>query len=60
MERVHQSGQTILAADEAARTPSAATSSGGLLRATRLRHGLSIADVAAALRIRKEYLEAIE
>lgn len=57
---MHQSGQTILAAEDAARTPGTASSSGGLLRATRLRHGLSIADVAAALRIRKEYLEAIE
>ncbi len=57
---MHQSGQTILAAEDAARTPGMASSSGGLLRATRLRHGLSIADVAAALRIRKEYLEAIE
>jgi len=57
---VHQSGQTILADDEAARTPGAAASSGGLLRATRLRYGLSIADVAAELRIRREYLEAIE
>lgn len=33
---------------------------GGLLRATRLRHGLTLDDVAAALRIRRDYLDAIE
>ncbi len=57
---MHQSGHMILAAEDATRTTGAATSSGGLLRATRLQHGLSLSDVAAALRIRKEYLEAIE
>ncbi len=57
---MHQSGQMIFAAEDATRTSGAAGSSGALLRATRLQHGLSISDVAAALRIRKEYLEAIE
>ncbi len=60
VERVHQSGQTLFVAEGPARTLGTENSSGGLLRATRLRHGLTISDVAAALRIRKEYLEAIE
>ncbi len=33
---------------------------GGLLRAARLRHGLSVQDVSVALRIRRAYLDAIE
>ncbi|WP_158639247.1 helix-turn-helix domain-containing protein [Elioraea rosea] len=33
---------------------------GGLLRAARQRHGLSVQDVAVALRIRRPYLDAIE
>jgi len=33
---------------------------GGVLRAARLRHGLSLEDVAASLRIRRVYLAAIE
>lgn len=33
---------------------------GGLLRAARLRQGLSVQDVAVALRIRRPYLDAIE
>lgn len=33
---------------------------GGLLRSARLRHGLTIEDVAASLRIRRVYLSAIE
>ena len=50
-----------MAADDAmsvlAPSPSAV---GGLLRATRLRHGLTVQDVSAALRIRRPYLDAIE
>ena len=38
----------------------AGSSVGALLRATRLQHGLSVQDVAAGLRIRAPYIEAIE
>ncbi|MCU0984782.1 MAG: DUF4115 domain-containing protein [Acetobacteraceae bacterium] len=48
-------------AEEAMSVPAASPSAvGGLLRATRLRHGLSVQDVAVALRIRRPYLDAIE
>jgi cytoskeleton protein RodZ len=41
-------------------TTAAPSAVGALLRATRMRHGLSLNDVAASLRIRRDYLDAIE
>lgn len=48
------------AAPEPAASPPGRSAVGNLLRATRQRHGLSVADVARALRIRAPYIEAIE
>ncbi|HWK47122.1 MAG TPA: RodZ domain-containing protein [Stellaceae bacterium] len=45
---------------DAVSEPSAPKGMGGLLRSTREGYGRAIADVAASLRIRPEYLEAIE
>lgn len=45
---------------EPATAPAGRSAVGNLLRATRQRHGLSIPDVARALRIRAPYIEAIE
>jgi cytoskeleton protein RodZ len=57
---VHHDGHTTLIEDPTTLTMAAPSAVGGLLRATRLRHGLSLNDVAAALRIRRDYLDAIE
>lgn len=55
-----QDGKTVLA-ERAMSVPAASPSAvGGLLRAARLRQGLSVQDVSVALRIRRPYLEAIE
>lgn len=55
-----QDGKTLVA-DGAMSVPATSPSAvGGLLRAARLRHGLSVPDVAVALRIRRPYLDAIE
>lgn len=57
---MHHDGQTTLIEDPTTLTTAAPSAVGGLLRATRMRHGLSLNDVAAALRIRRDYLDAIE
>jgi cytoskeleton protein RodZ len=57
---VHHDGHTTLIEDPTTLTTAAPSAVGGLLRATRMRHGLSLNDVAAALRIRRDYLDAIE
>lgn len=58
--QVLQDGKTV-AADGAMSMPAASPSAvGGLLRAARQRHGLSVQDVSVALRIRRPYLDAIE
>lgn len=55
-----QDGKTLVA-DGAMSVPATSPSAvGGLLRAARLRHGLTVQDVAIALRIRRPYLDAIE
>jgi cytoskeleton protein RodZ len=57
---VHHDGHTTLIEDPTTLTVAAPSAVGGLLRATRMRHGLSLNDVSAALRIRRDYLDAIE
>jgi cytoskeleton protein RodZ len=57
---VHHDGQTTVIEDPTTLTTAAPSAVGALLRATRMRHGLSLNDVAASLRIRRDYLEAIE
>lgn len=57
---MHHDGHTTLIEDPTTLTTAAPSAVGGLLRATRMRHGLSLNDVAAALRIRRDYLDAIE
>jgi cytoskeleton protein RodZ len=58
--QVLQDGKTVVA-EGAMSVPAASPSAvGGLLRAARLRQGLSVQDVAVALRIRRPYLDAIE
>jgi cytoskeletal protein RodZ len=58
--QVLQDGKTIVA-DGAMSVPAASPSAvGGLLRAARLRQGLTVQDVSVALRIRRAYLDAIE
>lgn len=57
--------ETAIEADESAMSPPGDAPRGGsavgtLLRATRQRHGLSVHDVAQALRIRAPFIEAIE
>ncbi len=55
-----QDGKTLVA-DGAMSVPATSPSAvGGLLRAARLRQGLSVQDVAVALRIRRPYVDAIE
>ena len=57
---MHRDGHTTLIEDPTTLATTAASAVGGLLRATRMRQGLSLNDVAAALRIRRDYLDAIE
>lgn len=57
---MHHDGHTTLIEDPTSLTMAAPSAVGGLLRATRMRHGLSLDDVSAALRIRRDYLDAIE
>lgn len=57
---MHHDGQKTLIEDPTTLTMAAPSAVGGLLRATRMRHGLSLNDVSAALRIRRDYLDAIE
>ncbi len=57
---MHHDGHTTVLEDPTTLTTAAPSAVGGLLRATRMRHGLSLNDVAAALRIRRDYLDAIE
>ncbi|WP_337876656.1 helix-turn-helix domain-containing protein [Elioraea sp.] len=57
---MHHDGHTTLIEDPTTLTAAAPSAVGGLLRATRMRHGLSLNDVSAALRIRRDYLDAIE
>jgi cytoskeleton protein RodZ len=57
---VLQDGKTM-AADDSMSVPAPSPSAvGGLLRAARQRHGLSVQDVSVALRIRRPYIDAIE
>ncbi|WP_439576938.1 helix-turn-helix domain-containing protein [Elioraea sp.] len=57
---MHHDGHTTLIENPTTLTMAAPSAVGGLLRATRMRHGLSLNDVSAALRIRRDYLDAIE
>lgn len=50
-----------MASDDSMSVPTPSSSAvGGLLRAARQRHGLTVQDVAVALRIRRPYIDAIE
>lgn len=55
-----QDGKTLVADGAMSVSATSPSPVGGLLRAARLRHGLSVQDVAVALRIRRPYLDAIE
>ena len=58
--QVLQDGKTVVA-NGAMSVPAASPSAvGGLLRAARQRHGLTVQDVSVALRIRRPYVDAIE
>jgi cytoskeleton protein RodZ len=53
-------GKTLVAEGAMSVPATSPSAVGGLLRAARQRHGLSVQDVAVALRIRRPYLDAIE